>query len=237
MTTVGNFAVWRDAGHWNCKFSLLCTRMQYEYFYVMNVHPCFSFWFENTKNIPLIDGEWCTQCMLPRWFHHWYSGCVRAQKLAWKMCHMLKHILHIQHLPLKVCAVQSPSSHHAIRRIEKLPNCQLVNHRGMSAAQLIPMRNNQKQRRNSEFAKWHDTFTPVECADEWMQNNADFKWLCHEWLHHDVHDSHSVTMVWRVDSFTVSFPGDVCRESGLTELASVNRRTRLRSGRLIRKWL
>ena len=36
-----------------------------------------------------------------------------------------------------------------------------------------------------------------------------------------VHGGQSVTIVWRLDSFTISFPGDVRGESGLTELASV----------------
>ena len=34
-----------------------------------------------------------------------------------------------------------------------------------------------KQRRGSEFAKWHDIYTPEECAEEWGQNNADLKLL------------------------------------------------------------
>ena len=34
---------------------------------------------------------------------------------------------------------------------------------------------NRKQRCGSEFAKWHDIYTPEECADEWRQYNADFK--------------------------------------------------------------
>ena len=44
-------------------------------------------------------------------------------------------------------------------------------------AQLIPMGSNQTRRCNSEFAKWHEIYTPEECADEWMQNNTDLKWL------------------------------------------------------------
>ena len=83
---------------------------------------------------------------------------------------------------------------------------------------------------NSECAKWHDIYTP---ADEWMQNNADFKWLCHEWFHH-VPEGHSIgqltTISWRLDSFTVSFHGDARGESGLRELASFNRRTQLGNG-------
>ena len=30
--------------------------------------PCLSFLFGRTENIPLIDGEWCTRCVLPRDF-------------------------------------------------------------------------------------------------------------------------------------------------------------------------
>ena len=88
-----------------------------------------------------------------------------------------------------------------------------------------------KQRCGSEFAKWHDIYTPEECADEWRQNNADFKWLCHEWFHlrHHVHDGHCTgeftTVIGRLDSFTVPFRCYVRGESGLRELASVNRRT------------
>ena len=39
------------------------------------------------------------------------------------------------------------------------------------------MVNNQKQRCDSELAKWHNIYTPEECADEWRQNNADLKLL------------------------------------------------------------
>ena len=79
-----------------------------------------------------------------------------------------------------------------------------------------------------EFAKLHDIYT----QDGWRQNNADLNLLRREWFHHvrhHVHDGHCTgefaTVIWRLDSFTVSFPGDVRGESGLRELASVNRRT------------
>ena len=36
---------------------------------------------------------------------------------------------------------------------------------------------NQTQRCGSEVSKWHDIYTPEECADEWRQNNADLKIL------------------------------------------------------------
>ena len=70
-----------------------------------------------------------------------------------------------------------------------------------------------------------------------MQNYDDFKWLCHEWFHHvrhHIHGGHSIgwlaTIIWRLDSFTVSFRGDVRAELGFRKLASVKRKTRLRNG-------
>ena len=47
-----------------------CTEMHYEHFKVLNVLPCFPFLLKNTENIPLIDGEWCTKRVLPRWLRH-----------------------------------------------------------------------------------------------------------------------------------------------------------------------
>ena len=48
-----------------------------------------------------------------------------------------------------------------------------------------------------------------------MQNNTDLKLLCHEWFHHvrhHVHDGHCTgefaTVIWRLESSTVSFRGD-----------------------------
>ena len=35
-----------------------------------------------------------------------------------------------------------------------------------------------------ELTTSRDIYTPEEHAEEWMQNIADFKWLCHEWFHH-----------------------------------------------------
>ena len=97
---------------------------------------------------------------------------------------------------------------------------------------LVPMGSNQKQRCGSGSAKWHDIYTPEDCADEWRQNNADFKLLCHEWFHHVRHHVHDglctgkfATVIWHLDSFTVSFCGNARGESGLRELASVNHRT------------
>ena len=123
-----------------------------------------------------------------------------------------------------------PSGPHAIRPIQKLLNCQTM--RAVGAALLFQMGSNQKQRCGSEFIKWHDIYTPEECADEWRQNNADLKLLCHEWFHyfwHHVHDGHCIgefaTVLWCLDSFTVSIRGDDRGESVLRKFASVNRRT------------
>ena len=80
-----------------------------------------------------------------------------------------------------------PFGPHAIRRTEKLLNCQTT--------RWVPilMGSNQKQRCGFEFAKWYDIYTSEECAEDWRQNNADSKLLCHEWFHHvrhHVHDGH-----------------------------------------------
>ena len=61
-----------------------------------------------------------------------------------------------------------PSGPYIIRPIQKLLNCQTTTRSGWC---------NKKQRCGSEFAKWHDIYTPEECADEWRQNNADLKLL------------------------------------------------------------
>ena len=120
-------------------------------------------------------------------------------------------------------------------RIEKLANCHPLRWAPLRWSQWEATK---KHCCNSEFTKWHDIHTPKEYAGERMQNNADFKWLCHEWFHHvrhHVYDGHSIgeldtivwrltTIVWRLNSFTVSFPFDVRGESGLREFASVNRR-------------
>ena len=57
--------------------------------------------------------------------------------------------------------------------------------RAVGAAPFIPMKSNQKERCGSAFTKWHDIYTPEECADECRQNNADLKLVgnCHEWLY------------------------------------------------------
>ena len=119
----------------------------------------------------------------------------------------------------------------AIRRIEKLANCQ--------TSRWVPLGwsrwgATKHQHCNSEYASGHDIYTPEECADEWMPlNAADFKWLWHEWFHHvrrHVPDGHSIaeiltTIIWRLNSFTVYFRGGV----RLKELASVDRITWLRN--------
>ena len=119
-------------------------------------------------------------------------------------------------------------------RIEKLPNCQ--NSRwvppGWSRWGATKHKNC-----DSRYAKWHDIYTPERCTHKWMQNHTDYKCLCYEWFHHVRHhvpDGHSIgqlaIMIWRLDSFIVLSRGDVRGESGLRELVSVNRRTRLRNG-------
>ena len=42
----------------------------------------------------------------------------------------------------------------------------------VGAARMNPIGSNltKQQHSNFEYAKWHDIFTPEECADEWMQN-------------------------------------------------------------------
>ena len=91
------------------------------------------------------------------------------------------------------------------------------------------MGSNQKQCCGSEFTKWHDIYTPEECADEFRQNNADLLENC-------VTDSfimfmtatgleNFATVIWRLHCFKVSFHGDVRGESDPRELASVNWRT------------
>ena len=65
---------------------------------------------------------------------------------------------------------------------------------------------------------------------------------CHEWFHHvrhHVYDGHwtgeFATVTWRLHCFTVSFSGNVRRESGPRELASVNWRTPKRArGQFVR---
>ena len=84
----------------------------------------------------------------------------------------------------------------------------------VGAARSIPMGSNQKQRCGSEFAKWHAIYTSKECPGEWRQTSADLKLLYHKWFHHvrhHVHDGHCTgefaTVIWRLDSVTVSFSG------------------------------
>ena len=67
-----------------------------------------------------------------------------------------------------------PSGHSAIRRIEKLPNCQRPRWVPLGWSRWGATKH---QHCNFEYAKWHDIYTQEECADEWMQNNTDFKWL------------------------------------------------------------
>ena len=88
--------------------------------------------------------------------------------------------------------VQSPCN-------PKLLNCQMMQWVPRGWVPLASSRWEQpKQHCGSEFAKWHDIYTPEECADEWRQNNSDFKLLCHEWFHHVRHHVHVGHWLWRI---------------------------------------
>ena len=93
---------------------------------------------------------------------------------------------------------------------------------------------NQKQRRGSEFVKWHDIYTPEECADEWRQNNDDLKllencvmngFIMFGIMFMTATGLDNSPVIWRLQCFTVSFSGDVRGEFGPRKLASVNWRT------------
>ena len=68
-----------------------------------------------------------------------------------------------------------PSGPYSIWPVQKLLNCQTTTRGGCCS--IHPDGEQPKQRCGSEFAKWHDIYTPEECADEWRQNNADLKLL------------------------------------------------------------
>ena len=148
---------------------------------------------------------------------------------------------------ISLCILQAspPSRQSGPREVAQLSNA------AVDAARLIPG-DDKKQRCNSEFAKWHDIYIAEECAGEWMRNDADFKWLCHEWFYHvrhHIHGGHSIgklaTIIWRPDSFKVSFCGDVRGKFSLRKLASFSWKTRLHNGHVadlkkmlawIKKW-
>ena len=131
----------------------------------------------------------------------------------------------IQHTSANPMHKNDNKTSHTIREVAQPSNDEV------GAAWLIPM----GATKNSTVAlsSRNDMLsTPEGCADEWRQKNADFKLLCHEWFHnvrHHAHDGHCTgefaAVIWRPDSFTVSSRGDVRGESGLRELASINRRT------------
>ena len=132
----------------------------------------------------------------------WFDSCAKSRL---KMCHtfmyntfccwlILLSSLYIE-LALKFCT--NPDNGHcfgtifpnqnfvfasicAIRPVhiqsDQYRSCSTVKQRRTMGA-FIPMGSNQKQRCGSEFVKWHDIYTPEECADEWRQNNADLKLL------------------------------------------------------------
>ena len=79
--------LWRYCGPSNYRFNfLLCWYAPWVFFEVVNVLSCSPFMFENTENIQLIDGYWCAQCVLPRWFRHKDSGWIPTLKPVWKYC-------------------------------------------------------------------------------------------------------------------------------------------------------
>ena len=81
---------------------------------------------------------------------------------------------HIPEYEFCLCIVQCLSSGpHAIRRIKRLFNWQTPRWVSLGFSLWGATKH---QHCNSEYAKWHDSYTPEECANEWMQNNADFKW-------------------------------------------------------------
>ena len=149
-------------------------------------HECASMLlilFENTENVLVIDGECCSQCSL---FIVHCSGTM-FPKSTFSLCILRR----------------SPSGPSAIRLIEMLP-CQMSRWVPLGWSRWGATKH---QHRNFEYAKWHDIYTPEECADEWMQNNADFNWLCHEWFHHvpTLDNSPHITMTsswerWRLKS-------------------------------------
>ena len=69
------------------------------FFEVVSVLSCSPFMFENTENIQLIDGEWCTQSVLAvisplrQWLYSY-------AKTHLKMFHTLKHFIHMQYISL-----------------------------------------------------------------------------------------------------------------------------------------
>ena len=181
--------------------------------------------FENTANIPSIDGKWCTQCasVVISQFRQYLGSCANSG---------LKNVSHVEAF-LFICNIlfadqscyfvcrlckhccRNFNNVHCFRTIfpnrnsafasfciacpvpmkyENTRNCLTAECRG-GCRSVDPDGEYPKQRCNSEFAKWHDIYTPNECADELMQNNADFKWLYHEWFHHvrhHDHDGHSI---------------------------------------------
>ena len=148
----------------------------------MNLLPFFSFLFENTENMPLIDGEWCTQCVLPR----------------------------------EVAQLSTSGG-----------GCRSVDPDGDTDGILT------LNSRNDMIS----TYTPEECAGEWMQNNAEFRWLCHEWFRRVWY--HSMLLVnspYSFDVETVSQSHSVltsAENAALENSPQSIRRTRLCNGHVV----
>ena len=93
----------------------------------------------------------------------------------------------------------------------------------------------QKQRRGSELVKWHEIYTPEECADEWRQNNVDLKLLencvmngfimCGIMFMTDWRIRHSHLTSTLFHSLVPWWRPHIRGESGPRELVSVNWRT------------
>ena len=193
-----------------------------------------------------------------------------AAKTRLKMCHMVKHFIHMQHFLLltnlvivfvhwvstgvlyeprqcslfgeyipefKLCFCRilcRPFGTYSIRPIHKLLNCQTTTRSGSIHHSTRWWATKNSAVRGSEFAKWHDIYTPKECADKRRQNNADLKllencvmngFIMFGIMFMTATGLENSPVIWRLHCFTVSFRGDVRGESGPRELASVNRRT------------